>query len=231
MVEFCGMEPSDFGSKLGGSIFRVNGEIFQLSEVEGGWDEDEERERDPCLRGMILTDRGREWRDTYYYHDDSLQIDISFPKVGYVNYKSGAVYVCRLVERQYKYGYNRRVVHINDRFQAERQHLGMEYNDPDLVNNPHFIARLFDRFFFSYDQALSLIRRGRRLGAALNPYVYIGRSLEFDKPVICYKDKVVGYIDGPTNFLFPEADYVGRLLPNFEVKEDASNVAIGFDWD
>lgn len=229
-MELLGMSLSDFSSKLGASTFRVNGMLFRLNGVSG---EDEDNwegsaEEDVYLYGETIVDRSM-WEDTRIYpFVEDTQIDISFPQAGYVNYRSGAVYATRNVERQYKYGYNSRVVEVTDRFSEERQDLNLMYAG-GLVNNPRFIARLFDRFFFTYHHAIALVRSGQRLGAAIHPYVYIGRSGEFNKPIICYKDKVVGYVDGSTNYLFPEADYVGRLLPNVTIKEDVRDVIIGLD--
>lgn len=234
--EILGMNPDDFSSKLGDSIFRVNGDVFRLHEVGGAHDREFGDEDEDCgdsvsLRGQRLSNRGGVWEDiTYYPEEQDVQIDLSFPDTGYVNYKSGAVYVTRIVERQYKYGYNRRVVQIDDRFYAEREEFGNRYQT-DIVLNPLFIARLFDRFFFTYEHAMALVRSKKRLGAAISKYIYIGMSGEYDKPVICYKDKVIGYVDGDVNYLFPDGAYAGVLLPSFQLLEDTSDAAIRVNWN
>lgn len=235
MSLLCGMGPGDFSSKLGGSIFRVNGQIFQLSTVgrEDSFDDDDEREgneREFELVGMEL-DSQRRWQRASYDPDaESVVVDLSFPTVGYVNYKAGAVYMARDAQRQYKMGYNHRVVKVSDRFDYERRALGIAISD-DVVSNPQFVSRMFDRFFFTYTQAISAIRNRTRLGAAISPQVYIGLSGEYNHPVICYKDKVVGYVDGLTNYLFPDAAYVGTLLPSYTIKQETTDVAIRTEWN
>ena len=234
MDKLCGMSASDFMSKLGNSIFRINGQVFHLGSVgneDSFGDEDEEdRSGNFLLRGQTL-DTNRRWVTNHFDPDEGeLQIDLAFPVIGYVNYKSGAVYMARNAERQYKIGYNHRTVKVNDRFKNERISLGLVFSE-DIENNAQFVARMFDRFFFTYDQALAAVRNGTRLGAAICPQVYIGNSSEFNFPVICYKDKVVGYIDGRTNYLFPDAAYVGVLLPSSTIKEDTSDVTIRTEWN
>lgn len=233
MTLICGMGPSDFSSKVSGSIIRVNGQIFQLNYVgrEESFDDEEDHDGGEfALHGSVLDDRRRWERKVYDPDEESVTVSLDFPTVGYVNYKSGAVYMARNAERQYKMGYNHRVVNVSDRFRYERTALGIPISD-DVVSNPQFVSRLFDRFFFTYTQAIASVRNHNRLGAAISPYVYIGLSGEFDHPVICYKDKVVGYVDGLTNYLFPDAAYVGKLLPSFTIKQETSDVAIRTEWD
>ena len=234
MDKLCGMSASDFMSKLGNSIFRINGQVFHLHSVgnEESFDDDADGDRGGSflLRGHTLG-TNKQWVPTNFDPDeDELQIDLSYPVIGYVNYKSGAVYMARNAERQYKVGYNHRTVHVNDRFRNERISLGLVFSE-DIENNAQFVGRMFDRFFFTYDQAVAAVRNGTRLGAAICPQVYIGNSSEFNFPVICYKDKVVGYIDGHINYLFPDAAYVGVLLPSSMVKEDTNDVSIRTEWN
>ena len=233
----CGMGTGDFNSKLSGSIFRVNGEVFQLNHVgDRGDDDDLFSDNDSVvqtaftLHGSVLDDLAHWMPKTFDPDEGTLQVDLSFPIIGYVNYKSGAVYMSRNAERQYKMGYNHRIAKVSDRFKAERNTIGVEYAR-DVANNAHFVARLFDRFFFTYDHAISLVRSGKRLGAAISPYIYIGTSGEYDNPIICYKDKVVGYVDGTTNYLFPDAEYVGKLLPSFQLKQETDDVSLRTNWN
>ena len=222
--KLCGMGIRDFNSKLGGCIFRIDGDVFQFARTN------EEGTSGFDLFGAFIHNR-TSWMPATLEASDKMQIDFTYPTPGYVNYKSGAVYVTRNVERQYKLAYNSRVTTISDRWEAERSELGIPVDMGGLCDNAHFVARLFDRFFFTYEQAVHLVRNNNRLGAAISRYVYIGRSLQADYLVICYKDKVVGVVDGNEAVLFKEADYIADMFPNARIVEATKYATVRNYWD
>jgi len=236
-TEIAGMDIRDFSNKCGGSIFRVDDNIFFMDGLDRGDPDIEDYPEESSYPegsfiGSILTKgvRGEEWTIKRYSVDDLLRanIDLSYPQVGYVNYKKGAVYVQRNVERQWKVGFNGRTVSFLDRFSKERKLAGIPIIYSNLHTNGEFIRRLFNRFYYSPERAISMVRNGERIGAAISRHIYIGQSLNFPHLLVCYKNIPIGYIDSSNRkFIFKEAAYVEKILPfNVVVVEDIANVAV-----
>lgn len=227
MPLIAGFEVRDFANKCGGSIFKVNGELFFMEGLSPPNEDDDGFQEDvhSIAGSTIFSSQPNRfsWAGIEIPLNEmaAATIDFTYPQVGYVNFKKGAVYMQRRVERQWKVGFHHRTVAFFDRFSREREALGISLVIRSLHSSAEFVKRAYDRFYYSHDRAIAMIRNGERLGAAISPYIYIGQSLNFDNLLICYKDIPIGYIDSDDNkFIFKEAEYVRKLLPfDVEIRE------------
>ena len=206
-MNFHNMSMSDVSRKLAGYC-RVNGQVFQLLDLG-----------DDYMFGNALTSCG-----TWEEHRTSFAnavIDTTFPDMGYVNYKSGIVYCIRKAVRQWSVVYNHGVVEVRDPQRDLRAMLNLRVDDA-VSSNPAFVKRLFNRHWYSYEEAIASLRSGKRIAAALNRNVAIAQSAALEgKYIIYYKNKVVGWVDvGDTPILFREADYVAAACPFNVMIED-----------
>lgn len=206
-MNFREMSFSDISRKLAGWC-RVNGYVFQLLDIG-----------DDYLYGNALM--GSTWEE-YRTPFHGAVIDTTFPTMGYVNYKSGIVYCIRKAVRQWSAVYNRGVVDVVDPQADLRAMLSLSI-DRDIASNPAFVKRLFNRNWFTFEDAIESLRSGKRIAAAINQHVAIAQSATMEgKLIIYYKNKVVGWIDvGNTPILFREADYVAAACPFNVMIEDA----------
>lgn len=234
-ITIAGMSLQDFHSKCSNSIFYVDGELFQLQRVSEGepesYDEDGEPiYGEPSIEGSVIDGDGN-W--SMVLEDDleefaSRSFDFTFPVCGYVNHNTGATYIQRNVDRQWKIGYNSRNILVKDCFEQEREKLDLVIN----TGSARFINALFNPFYYEWRHALALVDSGKAISAAISQHVCIGRSMYFSDTILVYKNIPVGYHRDGKWYLFETASYVQKILPfNCIIKEDLSDVIIRSEWD
>lgn len=209
MSEVAGMSLDDFSNKCKGSIFTIDNCVFLMEEVAYPEMSGEER----VMGSELINSR---WHNKSYFISElaAADINLSFPQVGYINYRKGAVYLQRNCSRQWKLGYNSRTVSILDRFERERDFINQRADIGRVSNRAQFIRRVFDRSYYSFEELFDLIKHGARLGGAIHPYICITQSINFKEIVICYKNIPVGYIlNKNEGVLFSTAEYIKLLLP------------------
>jgi hypothetical protein len=143
-------------------------------------------------------------------------LDLSFPDIGYMNYKGGALYVSRRVQRQWHMGFHQNSAQIIDGWVHERSALSSGLRDEgDLVHHHEFVRRLFNRNYVDFAVAMRLLRNNSRFACALNRYVAVGKSCQTRNAIIRYKNRIVGYVNRENSrpYLFAPAEYVQRVLP------------------
>jgi len=216
MIEIAGMQVSDFNSKCSGSIMKVDGNLFLFDGTSRALDQSEE-DGEERIYGKCLSRDGEKWRAKRYTLREIQRatVDLTFPPVGYVNYQIGAVYLSRVSARQWKLGFNPRVLRGEVYFKVEWN--ALNHNSPnmnELFKSTRFIQDAYNPTFPPWEEVVTGIREGQYLGRAISDKIYLGASMFYDGIVICYKCKVVGYItNADQRILFEDGDYIQQCLP------------------
>jgi hypothetical protein len=223
-VEFFGYSLRDLNRKIQGTVFLLNGEPWQFRQILDRSDVDN---ASSTVQAYVVGRDGT-WELTTSGYPVMGEIEWYQPDLGYVNYNRCAHYLMRTVSRQYMLGFNLNNYVLGKAFDHERMNLsGGRLHLRDGVNSPLFIQKVVNRAYFTTEQALNFIEDGSVLSVAISPEIAFSQSVNFDHPVICYKDKVVGYVDKDTGekFLFSPAEYVATILPfQVTIKEEMNDL-------
>lgn len=231
-VEVGGMNMRDFHAKCSGSVFYINGELYNCESAHGT-NSDSEEDSNFLITGSLMVDEL--WRSAAIHPEDTsheIVCDFSHPELGYINMWGAAHYLSRHAERQWKVGFNRRNISVGNNFDRDMR----EVNIPKIENNLNLAAvvrEIFSPFYYSWDQALSYVSNSNKFSAAFHKYVCFSQSVHFPHVLIVYKDIPVGYVDTDTRekFLFPSGDYVQAILPfTATIKEDLDDVIVRSNW-
>jgi hypothetical protein len=222
-VEFFDYSLRDLNRKIQGTVFLHNGEPWQFRQI---LERDDVERPNQVVQAYVVV--GNQWSLQTAGYEVMDNIEWYQPELGYVNHNRSAHYLIRTVSRQYMLGFNLHNYVLGKAFTHERtQLLNGSLWPRDGVNTPAFIKAVVDRQYFATDDILTFIREGRILSGAVSPDIAISQSVNFDHPLICYKDKVVGYVDKDTSdkFLFSPAEYVETILPfSVTIKEDNNDL-------
>jgi hypothetical protein len=223
-MEFFDYSLRDLNRKIQATVFLHNGEPWQFRQIL----EREDVDRANQVVQAYVVDAGGAWSLQTSGYSVMDEIEWYQPELGYVNHNRSAHYLIRTVSRQYMLGFNLHNYVLGKAFANERVGLlGGRLFIREGITDPAFIKAVVNRRYFSSADVLSFIREGRILSGAVSPDIAISQSVNFDHPLICYKDKVVGYVDKDTSdkFLFSPAEYVETILPfSVTIKEDNNDL-------
>jgi len=225
MAEYLGMEIRDLNRKCSGSVFTYGDtdDFYRLDSVAERGESDRGRE----VSILVPNVGTNTWEARRVGFDIFDNTSTRFPQVGYVNCGKASYHLARLASRQWHIGYNSAVVKLDDTFSTERNVLGLMSTDI-AVYSPIFLTSVFNRQYPSFDESVELVASKRVLSSSPHPHLCISQSLEYDSPILLYKNKVVGFIqDNNIPLIFSPAEYVEKIIPStrvdiMEVKDSAS---------
>lgn len=247
-IELNGMDSVDLRRKVVGSVVRIGGEISKVDYVrlcrgddDNYIDDEDDYDDDSVYLLLKISRKGTNTSGKMVWDNTTLRVeesddsffDLSFPEPGYVNYKGGSLYVTRLAARQWHLGLNPSCTTISDKFSEERRVSEKVIDMDSIFDNLHFLDRMYNRRYMSYENVIYSILTKQRIGGSINRYVYIGRNLLMPHMVICYKDTPVGYVDRETltPYLFSPAEYVQKVLPvRAQIKENNDGIVVRTKW-
>lgn len=229
MPEYLGMAIRDLNRKCVGSVFTYgdSGEFFRLENVCEQGDADRGKE----VKIYIPDFSNNTWERKYVGYDVFDNTSTIFPRVGYVNYGKSSYHLSRLASRQWHVGYNSNIVHTRDMFDEERTVVGLKLSE-NVVYDVNFLKEVFNRQYPSYEEAVAAVVGQQVLSRAFSPYLSISQSLQYDRPVLTYKNRLVGFIqDNLTPVIFSPAEYVEKIMPvPTDIKEVTDCAAFRSKW-
>lgn len=145
---------------------------------------------------------------------------LQYPYHGAVNLSSGFVIIVeRRCERMWRVTMNEENTYIVDPFKNERKHineiLSEKYTEDDTlklntnvegtrIKHNQLLRDIFFNEFYTPDQAVELVNKGKRFGAAINPGWFIGITKTCDYPLLFKKQNAVAIVDDD-KFIIPES--------------------------
>jgi hypothetical protein len=160
------------------------------------------------------------------YKHTHTQYDWSFPELGYVNIDNLSVYLKRLPGKCYTRGYDKRYVDSRHSFREELRSLGLVKDYKDSGDGKLMFA-LFNREFDGFHTVLNSIEEGEYLARAFHKDWCIGIKLFSTKPILFYKNNMVGYCSDSVVKLVPHSEFLKESLSchtKVEVVPDFSEI-------
>ncbi len=142
--------------------------------------------------------------------DPSNSIKFDWPELGYINFKDHSVYVERTARRQWKKGLRQHCLHVSptdSRLLIAIQH---EVNGYNVEFSDQGITEIFNPTYTSVKDAIELVVEGEKIARCISPHFAISSCYHLDKPVVMYRNNIVGIIED-NQIVIP--DKVNHLIP------------------
>lgn len=139
--------------------------------------------------------------------------NLTFPDLGNINSNTCCVFLSRLPVRQYK----RTIANNNYRKEiiGENVYHYLEKAPPviRLFDDKNMLKNLFFPSYFSYQEAVNLVREGKKVSAAFSKNLSVSIYVYNSRPVLFYKTMMVGLIDNDnTIILFDTAKHLKEQI-------------------
>jgi hypothetical protein len=128
------------------------------------------------------------------YDPEECVVDVSWPDLGFINYKTATVNLSRKAETQWKRGM--RSDQISKRFVSPD--IASEYYDLESENylyTNEFIEGLYYPEYPKYQEAAYLVLEGKAISKAINKDFALANVYGINKPVIQFRNYGVGVIE------------------------------------
>ena len=159
--------------------------------------------------GLFNVKKGSYSLDIYKYSYEDF--DWSFPDLGYVNIDNVAVYLSRLAGRYYTRAYEKRYIKSQMSFTEELRSLGITKTYRDSGSGKLMYA-LFNREYEDFHTVLDSIEDGSYLARAFSKEWCVGVKKFSKKPVLYYKNSMVGYFSDGKAKLVPHSEFLKESL-------------------
>ena len=150
--------------------------------------------------------------------DPSNAIKFDWPELGYINHKDHSLYVERTARRQWKKGLRHSCINV---VPTDRRLL-IALEEEGIICSSSFsdeaIGELYNPTYTSFKDAIELVVEGEKIARCISPHFAISSCYFLDKPVIMYRNNIVGIIEdnkvlipNQVNYLIP---MLRRIVPN-----------------
>tara|TARA_R100000365_G_C2748096_1_gene78855 strand:+ start:2940 stop:3620 length:681 start_codon:yes stop_codon:yes gene_type:complete len=146
--------------------------------------------------------------------DPSTEIDFSWPTLGYINVKDHSVFVQRRAARQWKKGLRELLLRfdvMDDRIIHELRDSGANYGS---VFGPYAYGQLYNPEYTGIEDAIELVISGEKIARCISSKFAISSRYQMEKPVLMYKDRIVGVVDEVGRINIPKG--LDHLIPMLE---------------
>ena len=167
-----------------------------------------ERARNGSFEGQLFEGTRYAHKMLEVTHD---AFDWSFPELGYVNIDNISIYFQRSPGKHYKRGYSAKLVTIDNAFKQELYSLGVRKRYTD-ASSGKMLFSLFNREFDDFHTAVNSIEDGSYLARAFDKDWCVGIKQYSAKPIIMYKNRVVGFFSDGQIKLIPDFKFLIETL-------------------
>lgn len=162
------------------------------------------------------------------YDKEECVVDVSWPNLGFVNYKTTALFLARKLETQWKRGLRRSQLEMKFvSYQISREYYDIE--SEGYFHTQEFLESLYYPEYPSYREAAQMVLDGKAIAKAISHNIAIANHIALDKPVVFFQNNEVGFLDDDLtihllntakhlkNTIEDKTDgYHTRVLPPFE---------------
>jgi len=142
--------------------------------------------------------------------DPSNAIKFDWPELGYINHKAHSLYVERAAKRQWKKGLRQSCIHVAPTDRRLLIALQEEGVTVDGSFSDSAIGELYNPTYTNLKDAIELVVEGEKIARCISPHFAISSCYYLDKPVLMYRNNIVGIIED-NKVLIP--DQVNHLIP------------------
>jgi hypothetical protein len=148
----------------------------------------------------------------------SNSIKFDWPELGYINFKDHSVYIERTARRQWKKGLRQHCIQVTPTDCRMLSAISHEIRGYDTHFSDKGIAEIFNPTYTSLKDAIELVVEGEKIARCISPHFAISSYYDIDKPVVMYRNNIVGIIEdnklvmpNQVNHLIP---MLRRIVPN-----------------